>query len=135
MTPERLAEVRRIAEEATPGPWGVNPWRAVVDEMGTLTPICGMLWPTELRTEEQTRANAQHIAAFDPTTCLALLDEIERLRREREVMAEVLKAVHERDKHVHTCNRCECALCPEGTELSYKAYIAQWIYSKGGVWA
>ena len=58
--------------------------------------------------------------------------ENERLRREREVMAEVLKAVHERDRHIHTCDHCECALCPEGTELSYKAYIAQWIYSKGG---
>src|SRR5690606_27092847 len=83
MNPERIAELRRIAEAATPGPWGVNPWRAVVDEMETLTPICGMLWPTELRTEEQTLANAQHIATFDPPTVLALLDEIELLRRER----------------------------------------------------
>ena len=43
--------------------------------------------------------------------------EVERLRREREVLAEVLK-------HVYTCENCECALCPEGTGLSYRAYRA-----------
>src|SRR5690606_38182934 len=79
LTPERLAELRRIAEAATPGPWAVNPFKALVDEMATLTPVCAMLWPTELRTEEQTLSNALHIAAFDPTTVLALLDRIEAL--------------------------------------------------------
>src|SRR5690554_837659 len=79
LTPDRLQELRRIAESATPGPWAVNPFKALVDEMATLTPVCAMLWPTELRTEEQTLSNALHIAAFDPTTCLALLDEIECL--------------------------------------------------------
>src|SRR5690606_2245217 len=84
LTPERLAELRRIAEAATPGPWGVNPWQAVVDEMEALTPICAMLWPTELRTEEQTLANAQHIATFDPTTVLTLLDALDAARAETE---------------------------------------------------
>src|SRR5690606_23791464 len=32
-------------------------------------------------------ANARHIATFDPPTVLALLDEIERLRWERETLA------------------------------------------------
>jgi len=112
MTSDRLEELRRIAEAATPGPWGMNPENGLVDEAATLTPVCGMVW---VRTEEQTLANAQHIAAFDPTTCLALLDEIERLRRERKVLAEALG-------HVYTCENCECALCPEGAELAYKAY-------------
>src|SRR5690606_34747137 len=58
-----------------------------------------------------------HIATFDPTTVLALLDEIERLRREGEVLAEALR-------HVYTCENCECTLCPQGTELSYRAYRA-----------
>ena len=31
LTPERLAELRRIAEAATPGPWAVNPFRATVE--------------------------------------------------------------------------------------------------------
>lgn len=54
LTPERIAELRLITEAATPGPWAVNPCKAVVDEMATLTPMCAMLWPTDLRTEEQT---------------------------------------------------------------------------------
>lgn len=102
LTLERLQELRRIAEAATPGPEEI------------ITP--------------------SH-PVFDSTTVLVLLDEIERLRRERKVLAEVLKAVYERDRHIHTCDHCECSTCPEGTELSYKAYIAQWIYSKGGVGA
>ena len=43
--------------------------------------------------------------------------EVERLRKEREVLAEALG-------HVFTCENCECALCPQGTELAYKAYRA-----------
>jgi len=117
LTPERLAELRRIAEAASPGPWAVNPFKATVDEMPSMLPICGLLWPTDQRTEEQTLANATHIATFDPATVIAILDEIERLRREREVLAEVLQ-------HVYTCDHCECALCPQGTELSYRAYRA-----------
>src|SRR5690606_31956590 len=69
-------------------------------------------------------ANARYISTFDPPMVLALLDEIERLRRWREEMAEVLKAVHERDRHVYTCKDCESALCPQGAELSYRAYRA-----------
>ena len=114
MTSERLEELRRIAEAATPGPWGMNPENGLVDEAATLTPVCGMVW---VRTEEQTLANATYIASFDPSTVLVLLDEIKRLRREREVLAETLR-------HVFTCDNCECALCPEGAELAYKAYRA-----------
>src|SRR5690606_3798435 len=87
MTSERLEELRRIAEAATPGPWGMNPENGLVDEAATLTPVCGMVW---VRTEEQTLANATHIASFDPSTVLVLLDEIERLRRERAVLAEAV---------------------------------------------
>jgi len=43
--------------------------------------------------------------------------EVERLRREREVLAAALN-------HVYTCENCECALCPQGAELSYRAYRA-----------
>src|SRR5690606_9694420 len=87
MTSERLEELRRIAEAATPGPWGMNPENGLVDEAATLTPVCGMVW---VRTEEQTLANAMHIASFDPSTVLVLLDEIERLRREREAALDIL---------------------------------------------
>lgn len=130
LTPERLAELRRIAEAATPGPLTMHlcddaRYAAFVDapHLGPDAPELAVFL---------IERDARFFAEFDRDTVLAMLDEIERLRREREVMAEVLKAVHERDRHIHTCDHCECALCPEGTELSYKAYIAQWIYSKGG---
>ena len=95
LTPDRLQELRRIAEAATPGRWEI--------------PVANVV---------------QYVATFDPPTVLALLNEIERLRRGREALADVLKAVHERNKHVYTCNHCEFTLCPEGTGLSYRAYRA-----------
>src|SRR5690606_12957707 len=122
LTRERLQELRRIAEAATPGPLTMHlcddaRYAAFVDapHLGPDAPELAVFL---------IERDARFFAEFDRDTVLALLDEIERLRREREVMAEVLKAVHERDKHVHTCDHCECALCPEGTGLSYGAYRA-----------
>src|SRR5690606_12036970 len=83
LTPERLQELRRIAEAAVPGKWSGQDFQL----------------------------------AMTPRTALALLDEIERLRRERDVLAEALK-------HVWTCENCECATCLEGTGLSLRAYRA-----------
>ena len=175
LTPDRLAKLRRIAEAATPGPYEV-------------VGLTGYGGPYALRMPHRSgrtwygvegikrREDAEYFVAMNRNTVLALLDEIERLRRERdaaldvlgredigdgakvegvrlilkggdrgwptreservvdneierlrkerEVMAEVLKAVHERDRHIHTCDHCECALCPEGAELSYRAYRA-----------
>ena len=137
MTSERLEELRRIAEAATPGPWEIpvaNVFRVVAPKARHHNPPSGKAPPypwaiiadadTEGTSGEQAASNMQYISAFDPPTVLALLDEIERLRRGREVLAEVLKAVHERDRHIHTCENCECALCPQGAELAYKAYRA-----------
>ena len=65
LTPERMQELRRIAEAATPGPWAFPHQK---DPYG-----CYLLPLSE--------NNASYIAAFDPTTVLALLDEIERLQQ------------------------------------------------------
>ena len=119
MTSERLEELRRIAEAATPGPWWVDGWEVRTKDgdhfIASIAPAFQGDHPDASCWELD--ANIRHIAAFNPTTALALLDEIERLRREWEVLAEALK-------HVFTCENCECALCPQGTELSYKAYRA-----------
>jgi len=128
MTPDRLRELRRIAEAATPGPWEIpvaNVFRVVAPKARHHNPPSGKAPPypwaiiadadTEGTSGEQAASNMQYISTFDPPTVLALLDEIERLRREREVLAEALK-------HVYTCDRCECALCPQGAELSYRAF-------------
>src|SRR5690606_39863022 len=51
----------------------------------------------------RSREDAEYFVAMNRNTVLALLDEIERMRRERKVLAEVLR-------HVYTCDHCECAL-------------------------
>ena len=89
LTPERLAEWRRIAEAATPGPWEV-------------VGLAGYGGPYALRMPHRSgrtwygvegikrREDAEYFAAMNRNTVLALLDEIERLRREREVLAEAV---------------------------------------------
>lgn len=68
----------------TKGPWAVNPYCAQVDctqmdEDGDLFPVCQMLWPTELRSERETEANAHLIAAAPD-----LLEALERILRYQE---------------------------------------------------
>lgn len=96
-TPDRLQELRRIAEAATPGPW-TSPW----EQKDGLDPeeygfygasgdkIVGLLWYDGWHLE-CSEENARHIATFDPPTVLAMLDEIERLRREISVQQTTLE--------------------------------------------
>src|SRR5690606_842837 len=87
LTPERLTELRRIAEAATPGPEEI------------ITP--------------------SH-PVFDSTTVLVLLDEIERLRREREeiVDGETHFALYHPDLDVWECQAEDCGF--------------QWEFMEGG---
>ena len=86
MTSERLEELRRIAEAATPGPWWVDGWEARTKDgdrfIASIAPAFQGASPDASCWEVD--ANIQHIAAFDPTTCLALLDRIEALEQERD---------------------------------------------------
>lgn len=59
------------------GPWIVNPFRAQVDSSKVdshddLVPVCQMLWPTKLRTEDETGRMASAISAV-PVMVAALL--------------------------------------------------------------
>ena len=89
-----LKELRRIAMDATPGPW-TNlgdiyiyskhfPVADVIERDGALSTVRG--WghlSTTVGAEEAERiqgANANHICAFSPDTALALIDELERCR-------------------------------------------------------
>ena len=74
------ANIRKALEMGpTPGPWAVNPALAQVDAMPSTLPVCKLLWPTTKRTEAETWANGQIIAACDPDTIRALLEERDRL--------------------------------------------------------
>lgn len=92
----RLAELRRVAGAAAPGPWFVeyqeaDGWTSVYgqpyDADGQM-----LLSPEVATTEGEPDSESRHIAAFDPPTVLALLDEIEQLRRWKTEALEVLKS-------------------------------------------
>jgi hypothetical protein len=54
-----------VSTTFTPGPWAVNPVNAQVDafDSGKPVPVCQLLWPTALRSEDVTEANGHLIAA------------------------------------------------------------------------
>ena len=83
LTPEVLADLRAKAEKATPGPWPENyVWGAVrhIDRNVDRSLFCddadGAMFSWDRDTD------GYYIAAANPATVLALLDEIERLRTE-----------------------------------------------------
>ena len=89
LTDERLAELRKIAEETRPGGgWTADVYQ-VNDEDGH------QVYGADAYGDGTSPA-AEHIAAFDPPTVLALLAEVERLREERDDMRRRLDAVEAR---------------------------------------
>jgi hypothetical protein len=63
----------------TKGPWQVHQIKAQVCEASG-SPICGLLWPTDERSEDETRANALLIAAApDQNEALLAFDKWWRL--------------------------------------------------------
>lgn len=86
-TPARIAELRALAEKATKGPWRQHlvDDTVVIDATGEVIaetfPDGGVDDDIDFATDtEQREANAAFIAAADPPTLTAALDEIERLR-------------------------------------------------------
>ncbi|MFS6918794.1 ead/Ea22-like family protein [Pseudomonas aeruginosa] len=82
------AELRRVAEAATPGPWSCNRHLAIVGgpileftngaAQQQIAMACGQSWMRD----DELRNNAEFIAANNPKTVLALLDEIDGLSDE-----------------------------------------------------
>ena len=76
-------QLRELAQKATPGPWTYFPYPKYKEHHVSL-PIDGSgmtmpLFPDGCQTSRQ-REDAEFIAAANPATVLALLDEIDRLR-------------------------------------------------------
>jgi hypothetical protein len=61
------------AAKHTPGPWVVDGKQAWVTQGTRDLPIAALLWPTSLRSEDETMANARLIAAA-PELLEALID-------------------------------------------------------------
>ena len=90
LTPEKLAELRRLAEAATPGPW---------EAFGAVDGRRGERWlgvTTDMRAIESARAgdvfaaqnctrqDALFIAAANPAAVLGLLDHLAHMREARD---------------------------------------------------
>lgn len=95
-----LTKLREIAEAATPGPWEYG-MTTFGDPREGATHACVRVENADWRdflavVEGSTEAdlNMTHIATFDPTTVLALLDEIEELRRWKAEMVQMLDGLN-----------------------------------------
>ncbi|QPP24949.1 hypothetical protein I5102_003442 [Pseudomonas aeruginosa] len=85
------AELRRRAKAATPGPWSCNRHWAIVGgptleftNGAAQQQIAMACWQSWMH-EEELRNNAAFMAAANPKTVLALLDEIDGLRSRLEI--------------------------------------------------
>lgn len=90
MTDLDLTKLREIAEAATPGPWEAG-MTTFGDPRDGATHACvrveGAHWTDHLAVGEgcaEADLNMAHIAAFDPPTVIALIDEIGRLHNASE---------------------------------------------------
>ena len=120
LTPEKLAELRRLAEAATPGPW---------EAFGAVDGRRGERWlgvTTDMRAIESARAgdvfaaqnctrqDALFIAAANPATVLALLDAA----AERDALAAAWDEGHQAG---HEDARAVQSTYPEPTPNPYRA--------------
>lgn len=84
------AELRRLAKAATPGPWGRDGFYIhTTRKEGGTTYV--ETWNTLAGIAR--KENAEFVAAANPKTILALLDEIDGLKAENEVLRGALQAV------------------------------------------
>jgi hypothetical protein len=99
MNSERLSELRAVAEKAsTQQRWKLyNDGSICANVNGGQHSIAKITFPKLKGSME----DARHIAAFDPTTCLELLEEVERLT-----------ALIDKSQ---TCVVCEATLCEPET--------------------
>ncbi len=117
LTSERIEELRRVAKAATPGPWE---WRhksrTLHTQINRQEPYkygSVVMWQETTvdgdREIEAKEEDFDYIERMDPSTVLALLAELERLRRERETLAAAVRA----------CERY--TVMPDPESLSYDA--------------
>jgi len=72
--------LRELAEAATPGPWEARTWSHQFDDgikFGYVEASGYELWDTSGGNTVAEARNAEHIAAANPQTMIALLDELE----------------------------------------------------------
>ena len=80
LTRERLQELRRIAEAATPGPWEWDKYLNLFSATGKVV-LTEPFSPDNPDVVEARPEDLDYIETFNPETALALLDEIKRLQQ------------------------------------------------------
>src|SRR5690606_21255828 len=80
LTRERLQELRRIAEAATPGPWERDEYLNLFSATGKVV-LTEPFSPDNPDVVEARPEDLDYIETFNPETALALLDEIKRLQQ------------------------------------------------------
>ncbi len=100
-------KLKELAERATPGPWSCNRHWAIVGgpileftngaAQQQIAMACGQSWMRD----DELRNNAEFIAAANPKTILALLDEIDQLKAENEALRGALKQFAEMMKSIN----------------------------------
>lgn len=107
---DNLKALRKIAEQATPGPWEMYDanedsdhaplWCVANDEFHNPSGDEDAEWiAVEVHTGD--KPDAEFIATFDPPTVLALIEEIDRLQSENVTLAGLAKARREWNKKKH----------------------------------
>lgn len=93
MNSEKLAELKGLAEKATPGPWkllrpsvGIDSNWHVTDEGDTCVMHC---YGFAHAVDSVSQANAAYISAANPTVVLALLTKIKELESQKTALVEV----------------------------------------------
>jgi hypothetical protein len=107
VTPELLADLRKKAEAATPGPWKWKKGETSV-EHGSPDNDRSVVSFYELEYNEngqeafeEAEGNAAHIAAANPAVVLALVQEIERLRAVEGELTAAYMVGYQDGKDVH----------------------------------
>lgn len=95
---------KMLAEKATPGPWLIN-------DRNTSTPFdisikngtcfCQIVWGTK-------RQDITHIAANDPPTVIATIDELLQLREENARLEANMATLRDALKHILDLSTSEC---------------------------
>jgi len=80
LTPDRLQELRRIAEAATPGPWEWDKYLHLFSAAGKPV-LTKPFSPDNPDVVEARPEDLDYIERFNPETALALLDEIKWLQQ------------------------------------------------------
>lgn len=76
---EQTAALRRLAENATPGPWHVEYAGDLGGKYAHIGEVLRERYGKNALSFGEDHATAEYVAALDPTTVIALLDRLDRV--------------------------------------------------------